>query len=192
MKNLVRGAAVFTVMTMVAIFIFAQVNTDAALVNANDSQINLTNSINISDNFLTDSISAQPATAEVSTEQEYADDEFKYSSDDDDTAKKLVKKTGMVTAAGAGASKGAFNATAYCFSGRTAMGHSVRRGLIAADPRVLKLGSKVYINAGQWSGTYLVSDTGGAIKGKRIDIWVPGCSEARKFGRRTVQIYAAQ
>ena len=72
------------------------------------------------------------------------------------------------------------------------MGHSVRRGLIAADPRVLKLGSKVVINAGAWSGTYLVSDTGGAIKGKKIDIWVPSCSEARKFGRRTVQIYAAQ
>ena len=191
MKNLVRGAAVFTVLSMLAIFVYAQVNTDAALINANDSQANLTLSNNISDNFLTNSISAQPESTEVSTEQAYPEDEFKYSSDDDDT-KKLVKKTGMVTAAGAGASKGAFNATAYCFSGRTAMGHSVRRGLIAADPRVLKLGSKVYINAGQWSGTYLVSDTGGAIKGKRIDIWVPGCSEARKFGRRTVQIYAAQ
>lgn len=192
MKNLVRGAAVFTVLTMVAIFIFAQVNTDAALVNANDSQSNLINNNSITDNFLTNNISAQPATEQVFTEQEYADDGFKYSSDDDDKDKKLVKKTGMVTAAGAGASKGAFNASAYCFSGRTAMGHSVRRGLIAADPRVLKLGSKVYINAGQWSGTYLVSDTGGAIKGKRIDIWVPGCSEARKFGRRTVQIYAVQ
>ena len=72
------------------------------------------------------------------------------------------------------------------------MGHPVRRGLIAADPRVLKLGSKVYVDAGPWSGTYMVSDTGGAIKGKRIDIWVPGCSEARKFGRRTVQVFAAQ
>ena len=96
----------------------------------------------------------------------------------------------MVTAAGA--SRGAFSATAYCFSGRTAMGHPVRRGLIAADPRVLKLGSRVVVSAGAWSGTYLVSDTGGAIKGKRIDIWVPGCAEARKFGRRTVQIFSTQ
>ena len=72
------------------------------------------------------------------------------------------------------------------------MGHGVRRGIIAADPRVLKLGSKVTISAGPWSGTYLVSDTGSWIKGKKIDIWVPGCSEARKFGRRTVQVFSAQ
>jgi len=38
----------------------------------------------------------------------------------------------------------------------------------------------------------LVSDTGGAIKGKKIDIWVPNCSEARKFGRRNVQIFGLQ
>lgn len=112
--------------------------------------------------------------------------------DTKDDDKKLVKTTGSVRATGAGASKGAFSASAYCFSGKTAMGHSVRRGLIAADPRVLKLGSKVVIDAGAWSGTYLVSDTGGAIKGKKIDIWVPSCSEARKFGRRTVQIFAVQ
>jgi 3D (Asp-Asp-Asp) domain-containing protein len=111
---------------------------------------------------------------------------------DDEKDKKLVKKTASVKAVNAGASRGAFSATAYCFSGRTAMGHGVRRGLIAADPRVLPLGSRVYINAGQWSGTYLVSDTGGAIKGKRIDIWVPSCGEARRFGRRSVQIFSAQ
>ena len=177
MKNLVRGAAVFAVLSLLAVFIYAQVSTDAALINANDSQLNLTNNINISDNFLTDSFLDQAVTEEVNVLQ-------------DDDNKKLVKKTVMAT--GAGASKGAFTATAYCFSGRTAMGHPVRRGLIAADPRVLKLGSRVVISAGQWSGNYLVSDTGGAIKGKRIDIWVPGCAEARKFGRRTVQIYAAQ
>jgi N-acetylmuramoyl-L-alanine amidase len=57
---------------------------------------------------------------------------------------------------------------------------------------VVKLGSKIVVNAGTWSGTYLVSDTGGAIKGKKLDIWVPSCAEARKFGRRTVQVYAPQ
>ena len=72
------------------------------------------------------------------------------------------------------------------------MGHGVRRGLIAADPRVLKLGSRVYVSAGPWSGTYLVSDTGGAIKGKKIDIWVPNCSEARRFGRRSVDVFGIQ
>lgn len=180
MKNLVRGAAVFTMLSVLGIFIYAQVNTDAALINANDSQSNLIISNNNSDNLLTDSFLDQASTDETQVLQQ------------DDGDKKLVKKTSMVTAAGAGASKGAFSATAYCLSGRTALGHSVRRGLIAADPSVLKLGSRVVISAGQWSGTYLVSDIGGGIKGKRIDIWVPGCSEARKFGRRTVQVYAAQ
>src|SRR5580765_7438063 len=106
--------------------------------------------------------------------------------------KKLVKTTGSVRAAGAGASKGSFSASAYCFSGRTATGQGVRRGIIAAHPRALRLGSKVVINAGAWRGTYLVADTGGAIKGKKIDIWVPNCSEARKFGRRSVQIFAVE
>src|SRR5688500_4697878 len=103
--------------------------------------------------------------------------------------KKLVKKTVSKEAAGsAGASRGSFIATAYCLKGRTAMGHGVRRGIIAADPRVLRLGSRVNLNAGGYSGQYLVSDTGGKIKGKKIDIWVASCSEARRFGRRTVSL----
>ena len=164
MKNLVRGVAILSLLSLFVVFIYAQTRTESTLAIANDSQAKIKN--NISNNTLADK-----------------------NSDDD---KKLVKATVSVKASGLGASKGAFSASAYCFSGKTAMGHRVRRGLIAADPRVLKLGSKVVISAGAWSGTYLVSDTGGAIKGKRIDIWVPGCAEARKFGRRTVQVFAAQ
>ena len=160
MKNLVRGGAILSLLSLFVVFIYAQAKTESTLAIANDSPAKIENS-----NTLVDT------------------------KDDD---KKLVKTTGSVKATGAGISRGAFSATAYCFSGRTAMGHGVRRGLIAADPRVLKLGSKVVINAGPWSGTYLVSDTGGAIKGKKIDIWVPNCSEARRFGRRTVQIFSAQ
>jgi 3D (Asp-Asp-Asp) domain-containing protein len=163
MKNLVRGGAILSVLVLFVAFIYAQTKTESTLAIANDSQAKIENNI-----------------------------EADLTANDDTDDQKLVKKTGSAKAVGAGASRGAFSATAYCFSGRTAMGHGVRRGLIAADPRVLRLGSKVAINAGAWSGTYLVSDTGGAIKGKRIDIWVPSCSEARRFGRRTVQIYSAQ
>jgi 3D (Asp-Asp-Asp) domain-containing protein len=46
----------------------------------------------------------------------------------------------------------------------------------------------VTLNAGAYSGQYLVSDTGGRIKGKKIDIWVASCSEARRFGRRKVTV----
>jgi len=70
------------------------------------------------------------------------------------------------------------------------MGHGVRRGIIAADPRVLRLGSTITINGGGYSGSYLVSDTGSRVKGKKIDIWMPSCSEARRFGRRSVQVFA--
>ena len=68
------------------------------------------------------------------------------------------------------------------------MGSGVRRGIIAADPRVLRLGSKVTITGGGYSGTYTVTDTGGGIKGHELDIWVPSCSEARRFGRRSVNV----
>ena len=85
-------------------------------------------------------------------------------------------------------SASAYSATAYSLRGRTATGSGVRRGIIAADPRHLPLGTQVKISAGAWSGTYLVADTGGAIKGRRIDVWVPNNGEARKFGRRKVML----
>lgn len=81
-----------------------------------------------------------------------------------------------------------FTATAYCLKGRTATGGSVRRGIVAADPRVLPLGTRISMNAGSYSGSYLVADTGGAVKGRKLDIWVPSCSEAKRFGRRTVMV----
>ncbi|MGH9821458.1 MAG: 3D domain-containing protein, partial [Pyrinomonadaceae bacterium] len=96
--------------------------------------------------------------------------------------------TGLVTTARAGMNKGSFSATAYCLQGRTASGTGVRRGIVAADPRVLRLGSKVMLTGGGYNGVYTVSDTGGGIKGRELDIWVPSCSEARRFGRRSVNV----
>ncbi len=79
-------------------------------------------------------------------------------------------------------------ATAYSLRGRTASGRMVSRGLIAADPRVLPLGSRVRLDHPGYSGEYLVADTGGAIRGRRIDIWTPSSGEAMRFGRRTVRL----
>lgn len=81
-----------------------------------------------------------------------------------------------------------YTATAYSLRGRTASGKPVARGLIAADPRVLPLGTRVRIDAGSLSGEYLVADTGGAVKGRRIDIWTPTAREAMQFGRRAVKL----
>ncbi len=81
-----------------------------------------------------------------------------------------------------------FVATAYNLRGRTASGKFVSRGLIAADRKMLPLGTRVRLDAGKYSGEYLVADTGGAIRGRIIDIWVPRYHEARRFGRRKVKL----
>jgi hypothetical protein len=64
--------------------------------------------------------------------------------------------------------------------------------MIAADPHVLPIGSRVRIEAGSYSGEYLVADTGGAVRGKHIDIWTPSAREAMRFGRRTVKLTVLQ
>ena len=79
-------------------------------------------------------------------------------------------------------------ATAYSLRGRTASGRPVAKGLIAADPRHLPLGSRVRLEAGTYSGEYLVADTGTMVRGRRIDIWTPTSREAMRFGRRTVKL----
>jgi len=79
-------------------------------------------------------------------------------------------------------------ATAYSLRGRTASGQYVSRGLIAADPSVLPLGTRVRLEAGSLSGEYLVADTGGAVKGRHVDIWIPTSREAMQFGRRPVKL----
>ena len=172
MKNLVRGGALLLVFSMLAVIVYAQTKPIDALSIANDSQIKIANDNN---KVLKANIQSN---IQVNSKLDNSSDN-----------KKLVKTTAMVSASGRGASRGSFSATAYCLSGKTAMGHKVRRGIIAADPRVLRLGSTVRIAGGGYAGEYLVSDTGGRIKGKKIDIWMPNCSEARRFGRRNVQIF---
>ncbi|MCA1555699.1 MAG: 3D domain-containing protein [Acidobacteria bacterium] len=80
-----------------------------------------------------------------------------------------------------------FMATAYALPGRTASGQAVRRGLIAADSS-LPLGTRVRLDAGHYSGEYVVADRGGRIRGRIVDIWVPSNGEAIRFGRRPVKL----
>lgn len=65
--------------------------------------------------------------------------------------------------------------------GITANGNKVRKGIIAADTNVLPFGTKVYIEG---LGIFVVDDTGSAIKGNRIDIYMDNVDEAVKFGRQ--------
>jgi len=82
----------------------------------------------------------------------------------------------------------AYLATAYSLRGRTSSGRPASRGLIAADPSVLPLGTRVRLEAGPFSGEYVVGDTGGSVRGRRIDIWTPSANEAIRFGRRMVKL----
>jgi 3D (Asp-Asp-Asp) domain-containing protein len=79
-------------------------------------------------------------------------------------------------------------ATAYCDHGTTDSGAQTRRWTMAADPRVLPIGSVVRIESPerQYSGTYTVTDTGAKVKGRKVDLFVPSCAKARQFGKRRV------
>lgn len=75
--------------------------------------------------------------------------------------------------------------TMYCLEGTTRTGRPVRPGIVAADPRVLPLGTTVDLYVGlKYYGRFLVDDTGGVVKGAIIDVWTPSCADARRFGRR--------
>lgn len=76
--------------------------------------------------------------------------------------------------------------------GITATGTQCRRGTVAVDPRVIPLGSRLYIEAenGSWTYGYAVAeDTGGAIKGNKVDLFFYTPEEVRNFGRRTAKVY---
>ena len=83
-----------------------------------------------------------------------------------------------------------FEATAYVDRGITKAGTMARSGVVAVDPDVIPLGSVVQVESDYpgITGYYLAEDTGGAVKGKIIDVWLPDYDEAIKFGRRPVKV----
>ena len=77
------------------------------------------------------------------------------------------------------------DAVAYHLPGNTALGIPVRRGVVAVDPRLIPLGTKMHVPG---YGSALAADVGHAIKGRIIDLWFPSTEKARAWGRRTVTI----
>jgi 3D (Asp-Asp-Asp) domain-containing protein/peptidoglycan hydrolase CwlO-like protein len=71
-------------------------------------------------------------------------------------------------------------ATGYCLTGTTATGLPVGPGIVAVDPTVIPLGTRMSIPG---YGDGVAADTGGAIKGNRIDVWFASCKEAGAFSR---------
>ena len=97
------------------------------------------------------------------------------------------------------------NATAYDLSfqscgkrpgqsgyGITASGTQAQYGTVAVDPRVIPLGTRMYIESADGSFVYgycVAEDTGGAIKGNKVDLFFNTNSECLQFGRRSVKVY---
>ncbi len=83
-----------------------------------------------------------------------------------------------------------FSATAYCKGTTTASGVNVRTGIAAADPDLLPVGSviQVYKLGERYNGIYTIMDTGPAVQGRQIDIYMWNCHEALELGRREIAI----
>jgi 3D (Asp-Asp-Asp) domain-containing protein len=77
------------------------------------------------------------------------------------------------------------DAVAYHLPGRTASGLAVRKGVVAVDPKLIPLGTKLFIPG---YGAGIAADVGVAIRGRVIDVWMPTDAAARKWGRKTVVI----
>jgi len=82
-----------------------------------------------------------------------------------------------------------FEATAFSQSGITNKGTLTHRGVVAADPGVLPLGSVIQVSdAGPYSGRYVVTDTGSKIIGRHIDVYIPDHAAAKQFGKKQVTV----
>ena len=78
------------------------------------------------------------------------------------------------------------------YYGLTASGTKVRPGVVAVDPKVIPLGTKLYVKSLDGTKDYgfaVAEDTGGAIKGNKIDLFFHNSKDVYKFGRRKVKVY---
>jgi 3D (Asp-Asp-Asp) domain-containing protein len=83
-----------------------------------------------------------------------------------------------------------FSSTAYCKGFVTSSGVAVQKGVMAADPALLPVGSVIDFNVEdlKYDGIYTILDTGPEIHGREVDIYMWSCYEALRFGRRPAHI----
>jgi 3D (Asp-Asp-Asp) domain-containing protein len=83
-----------------------------------------------------------------------------------------------------------FRATAYCKGLVTSAGVAAQSGVAASDPAVLPIGSIIQVDApeAKYDGVYSVLDTGPAIQGHELDLYMWSCYEALKFGNKPVDV----
>jgi 3D (Asp-Asp-Asp) domain-containing protein len=83
-----------------------------------------------------------------------------------------------------------FSVTGYCKGTTTASGVNVRSGIAASDPDLLPVGSVVQIDklGNRYNGVYTIMDTGPAVQGRNLDIYMWNCNEALQLGRRDAAV----
>jgi 3D (Asp-Asp-Asp) domain-containing protein len=112
------------------------------------------------------------------------------------TAERVVHKSAVIQAAAdppaaplsppaTGGRTLTVSATGYSLPGRTATGLPVGWGVVAVDPAVIPLGTRITVPG---YGEAVAADTGSAVRGNTIDLWFPTLAQARAWGRRAVTI----
>ena len=101
-------------------------------------------------------------------------------------AKHGLEKTAYIASSALNMIATAYTAGCGGCNGYTATGYHAGHGIVAVDPRVIPLGTKLYIPG---YGFAIAGDTGGAIVGNRIDLGFDSLSDAMQFGRRPVKVY---
>jgi 3D (Asp-Asp-Asp) domain-containing protein len=191
MKSLFGGGAVFAtaLLTASVLFYAHPLAAEPAFQNpTKQQQKKETKTISTTVNGLTETLDTSAARATD------AGTAINIREESDDAPPPMASETAKsgeeedVTKLVAAAAPQTYLATAYNLSGRTASGKPVSKGIIAADPGLLPLGTRVRLEAGSYSGEYLVADTGGGVRGRKIDVWVPTTHEACRFGRRSVKL----
>lgn len=98
---------------------------------------------------------------------------------------KTYRFTKVLTMSATGYTAGPESTGKYA-DGYTYTGLKATRGIVAVDPRVIPLGTRLYVEG---YGPALAADIGGAIKGNKIDLCFDTVAEALAWGRRTVKVY---
>jgi N-acetylmuramoyl-L-alanine amidase len=93
------------------------------------------------------------------------------------------------TAGARGALLGSFEVSCHTGKGITASGRPSSREIVTVDPRVVPLGTRLVIEG---VGPRLAADTGGSIRGRRLDIWEPSLAVCIRFGRRQLRVWHAR
>lgn len=100
-------------------------------------------------------------------------------------AASMSGSTQPVATAESGPRRITVTATGYTLRGSTSTGIQTGAGVVAIDPSVIPLGTRLTIPG---YGTGVAADTGGALHGNMIDLWFPTMQQARAWGRRTVTV----